>query len=171
MFILCSVCSEMFEAFKRNRSSAFRKKFKRSKCCCREHFNSHEKSVLKTWQQRDGSKKWEKSKYYTIATVCWTWNCYWSIECNLLNWRKLFCAIKTSFWWRFPKFSFLSIWNCVNSHHFDFFFQELADIKASGLKSFRDIEVDDRNILIWSGLICPVSWNLESSLCPISCTG
>lgn len=36
-------------------------------------------------------------------------------------------------------------------------FQELADIKAAGLKSFRDIEVDDRNILIWSGLVCPVS--------------
>jgi len=33
--------------------------------------------------------------------------------------------------------------------------KELADIKASGLKSFRDIEVDDRNILIWSGLVCP----------------
>lgn len=35
--------------------------------------------------------------------------------------------------------------------------QELADIKASGLKSFRDIDVDDRNILIWSGLIVPVN--------------
>lgn len=31
-------------------------------------------------------------------------------------------------------------------------------MKASGLKSFRDIEVDDRNILIWSGAICPVSY-------------
>lgn len=35
--------------------------------------------------------------------------------------------------------------------------QELADIKASGLKSFCSLEVDDRNILIWSGLVCPVS--------------
>jgi hypothetical protein len=33
--------------------------------------------------------------------------------------------------------------------------QELADIKASGLKSFRDIDVDERNLLIWSGLIVP----------------
>jgi ubiquitin-conjugating enzyme E2 L3 len=33
--------------------------------------------------------------------------------------------------------------------------KELADMRASGLKSFRDIEVDDRNILIWSGSICP----------------
>jgi len=37
--------------------------------------------------------------------------------------------------------------------------QELADIRSSGLRSFRDIEVDDRNILIWSGLICPVSFS------------
>ncbi|KAL7017566.1 hypothetical protein ACKWTF_010437 [Chironomus riparius] len=33
--------------------------------------------------------------------------------------------------------------------------KELADMRASGLRSFRDIEVDDRNILIWSGSICP----------------
>lgn len=46
---------------------------------------------------------------------------------------------------------------------FSVFFQELADIKASGLRSFRDIEVDDRNILIWSGLICPVSRKLSGT--------
>lgn len=40
----------------------------------------------------------------------------------------------------------------------------MADIKASGLKSFRDIEVDDRNILIWSGLICPVSCHRQGLL-------
>lgn len=35
--------------------------------------------------------------------------------------------------------------------------QELEDIKMSGLKSFRDIQIDEANILIWSGLIVPVS--------------
>lgn len=35
--------------------------------------------------------------------------------------------------------------------------QELEDIKQSGLKSFRDILIDEANILIWTGLIVPVS--------------
>lgn len=34
--------------------------------------------------------------------------------------------------------------------------QELADIRAAGIKSFRDIVVDEANILIWTGLIVPV---------------
>lgn len=37
------------------------------------------------------------------------------------------------------------------------FFKELADIRDSGLKSFRDIQVDETNILAWQGLILPVS--------------
>ena len=35
--------------------------------------------------------------------------------------------------------------------------QELQDIRASNLKVFRDISVDDANILLWHGLIVPVS--------------
>lgn len=31
------------------------------------------------------------------------------------------------------------------------------DIKNAGLKSFRDIHVDETNILTWQGLIVPVS--------------
>lgn len=34
-------------------------------------------------------------------------------------------------------------------------FEELADLKSSGLKSFRDITVDERNLLFWTGLIVP----------------
>lgn len=34
--------------------------------------------------------------------------------------------------------------------------QELEEIKSSGLKSFRDILIDEANILIWTGLIVPV---------------
>lgn len=45
-------------------------------------------------------------------------------------------------------------------------FQELNDIRQSGLKSFRDIQVDESNILTWQGLIVPVSkkkkWNINS---------
>lgn len=37
------------------------------------------------------------------------------------------------------------------------FYQELADIKASGLKSFRDIAIDETNILNWTGVIVPVN--------------
>jgi ubiquitin-conjugating enzyme E2 L3 len=33
--------------------------------------------------------------------------------------------------------------------------KELADIRDSGLKSFRDIQVDETNILAWQGLILP----------------
>lgn len=39
---------------------------------------------------------------------------------------------------------------------FDLLSQELADIRDSGLKSFRDIQVDETNILAWQGLILPV---------------
>lgn len=35
--------------------------------------------------------------------------------------------------------------------------KELQDIKASGSKTFRDIEVDDANILSWKGMIVPES--------------
>lgn len=33
--------------------------------------------------------------------------------------------------------------------------KELADLQASSLKSFRDITVDEANILLWTGLIVP----------------
>jgi hypothetical protein len=33
--------------------------------------------------------------------------------------------------------------------------KELADLKESGLKSFRNIVVDEQNILNWQGLIVP----------------
>ncbi|XP_018318946.1 ubiquitin-conjugating enzyme E2 L3 isoform X1 [Agrilus planipennis] len=35
--------------------------------------------------------------------------------------------------------------------------KELGDIRHSGLKSFRDIQVDESNILTWQGLIVPDS--------------
>ena len=38
-----------------------------------------------------------------------------------------------------------------------FIFQELNDIRKSGIKVFRDIRVDEANILQWQGLIVPVS--------------
>lgn len=44
------------------------------------------------------------------------------------------------------------------------FLQELEDIKMSGLKSFRDIQIDEANILIWTGLIVPVSAGLQQNL-------
>jgi len=33
--------------------------------------------------------------------------------------------------------------------------KELQDIRKAGLKSFREIVVDEQNILQWGGLICP----------------
>nr|XP_040224041.2 ubiquitin-conjugating enzyme E2-18 kDa isoform X3 [Anopheles coluzzii] len=33
--------------------------------------------------------------------------------------------------------------------------KELADIRSSGMKSFRDILVDETNLLLWTGLIVP----------------
>lgn len=33
--------------------------------------------------------------------------------------------------------------------------KELADIRQAGLKSFRDIQVDESNILAWQGLLVP----------------
>ena len=35
-------------------------------------------------------------------------------------------------------------------------FQELQDIRMSGIKIFRNIHVDESNILNWQGLIVPV---------------
>lgn len=40
------------------------------------------------------------------------------------------------------------------------FFQELADIRKYGVKNFRNIQVDESNILNWQGLIVPVSIEL-----------
>jgi len=33
--------------------------------------------------------------------------------------------------------------------------KELADLRASDLKSFKDIQVDEANLLVWNGLIIP----------------
>jgi len=33
--------------------------------------------------------------------------------------------------------------------------KELADIRTAGLKSFRDIQVDEQNILSWQGMLVP----------------
>lgn len=41
---------------------------------------------------------------------------------------------------------------------FHTFVQELNDIRQSGIKLFRDIRVDESNILCWQGLIVPVSF-------------
>lgn len=38
--------------------------------------------------------------------------------------------------------------------------QELSEIRAFGVKNFRNIQVDESNILSWQGLIVPVSTNL-----------
>lgn len=35
--------------------------------------------------------------------------------------------------------------------------QELEEIRKSGMKNFRNIQVDESNILTWQGLIVPVS--------------
>ena len=36
--------------------------------------------------------------------------------------------------------------------------QELDDIRKSGIKVFKNVEVDESNILSWRGLIVPVSY-------------
>lgn len=38
--------------------------------------------------------------------------------------------------------------------------QELSEIRTLGLKNFRNIQVDETNILYWQGLIVPVSTKL-----------
>lgn len=48
----------------------------------------------------------------------------------------------------FSHFSFMTVWRWL---------QELSDLKTSGLRAFRDIQVDETNILLWTGLIIPVS--------------
>lgn len=41
---------------------------------------------------------------------------------------------------------------------FKFLFeQELGDLRKSDVKYFRNIQVDESNILLWQGLIVPVS--------------
>lgn len=43
--------------------------------------------------------------------------------------------------------------------------QELDEIRKSGMKNFRNIQVDESNILTWQGLIVPVSSPKRSSCC------
>jgi len=40
--------------------------------------------------------------------------------------------------------------------------QELEDIRKSGLKVFKDILVDESNILVWKGLIVPVRCQFQT---------
>ncbi|XP_042220472.1 ubiquitin-conjugating enzyme E2 L3 isoform X1 [Homarus americanus] len=47
------------------------------------------------------------------------------------------------------------LWTVVYTVLPIFFRPELADIRKSGIKSFRDILVDESNILTWQGLIVP----------------
>lgn len=48
---------------------------------------------------------------------------------------------------------------------FKFLFeQELGDLRKSDVKYFRNIQVDESNILLWQGLIVPVSiayWHIK----------
>ena len=48
---------------------------------------------------------------------------------------------------------------CVTSviYNVCFFFQELEEIRRSGMKNFRNIQVEESNLLSWQGLIVPVS--------------
>ena len=56
---------------------------------------------------------------------------------------------------------------CLRRAHLFFSFQELADLKKSDMKSFRNIIVDERNILMWQGLIVPVGRGvLYEKTCP-----
>ena len=43
---------------------------------------------------------------------------------------------------------------------FFFFLQELGDLRASAMKNFTNIQVDESNILTWQGLILPVRFHL-----------
>jgi hypothetical protein len=36
--------------------------------------------------------------------------------------------------------------------------KELQDIRKAGLKSFRDIQVDEANILLWQGMLVPEAY-------------
>lgn len=48
-----------------------------------------------------------------------------------------------------------------------FFFplQELDEIRKSGMKNFRNIQVEESNLLSWQGLIVPVSVTRCGRLC------
>ncbi len=49
------------------------------------------------------------------------------------------------------------------------FFQELQELKSSGLRCFRDIQVDEHNILSWIGVIVPVRGYLHVHPCHWDC--
>lgn len=73
------------------------------------------------------------------------------------------CCMEHSWIWPVNfSISMQTIWHRCTSImyiHFNkiiFSLQELADLRSSGIKSFRDIQVDDTNILSWTGLITPV---------------
>lgn len=45
----------------------------------------------------------------------------------------------------------------INVHLCFVAFQELEEIRKCGMKNFRNIQVDEANLLTWQGLIVPVS--------------
>lgn len=44
------------------------------------------------------------------------------------------------------------------------FIKELQELRSSGLRCFRDIQVDEHNILSWIGLIVPVSLSTNATV-------
>jgi len=42
--------------------------------------------------------------------------------------------------------------------------KELQDIRKAGLKNFRDIQVDEANILLWQGLLVPEAYPFNKGI-------
>ena len=56
---------------------------------------------------------------------------------------------------------YLLVWRiCV----FIFYSQELQELRTNGVRSFRDIVVDESNILYWQGIIVPVSRRFQLNI-------
>ena len=51
---------------------------------------------------------------------------------------------------------FSSCYSLDDNQHDVSCLQELNDMRVNGMKCFRDIQVDESNILSWTGLIVPV---------------
>lgn len=54
----------------------------------------------------------------------------------------------------------ISLKEAMKMIHFFLVIQELLEIRTYGVKNFRNIQVDETNILCWQGLIVPVSTKL-----------
>ena len=44
--------------------------------------------------------------------------------------------------------------------------KELQDMRKAGLKNFRDIQVDEANILLWQGLLVPEAYPFNKGKTP-----